>query len=210
MTGQIDHQALAQGRVYAQYRDKPKFVEWMGIVGEIANEFEPVLFGISSSYDIDSATTFELDVLGVIVGVNRSFESTLGYVPTQVGRAQVGRSQLTAATGSVNQTLSNDVFRLLIRSKIVKNNGDATLDGTIEGLRFIVATDDITIDDPEDMSFSVTFGTLTTLERQVLLEFDIIQKPQGVNLFRILEAGKTQQYGKSQRGRSQRSYGLGG
>lgn len=189
MTGQIDHEALAQGRVYAQYRDKPKFIEWMGIVGEIANEFEPVLFGISSSYDIDSATTFELDVLGVIVGVNRSFEAILGLP---------------------SQSLNNDAYRLLIRAKIARNNGDATLDSTILGLRFVVATDDITIDDPEDMSFSINFGVLTTLEKQVLAAFDIIQRPQGVNISRLFDANTRPQYGRSQYGSTQYSYGFGG
>lgn len=206
----LDHVAQSDTRIYGQYRNKPKFVAWIGINGEIANELETAFAAIRQSYDIDSATTHELDVLGRIVGVNRSFESAIGYTPTQVGRAQVGRSQVTGATGAVNQELSNDIFRLLIRSKIVKNNGDATLDGTIEGLRFIIGTDDIKIDDAEDMSFSVTFGVLTMLEKQVLLAFDIIQKPQGVGLSRILEAGTTQQYGLSQHGRSQRSYGLGG
>lgn len=210
MTVQIDHKAQAQSRIYGQYRDKPKFVEWIGINGEIGNEFEPVLFDVSESYDIDAATTHELDVLGNIVVLNRSFESELAYVATQVGSAQVGGSQLTAATGTVDQALSNAVFRLLIRAKIVKNNGDATLDGIIEALRFVVETDDIQIRDNEDMTFDVVFGVLTDLEREVLTKYAITPKPQGVRVRGFFEGNNTPQYGRSQYGNAQYAYGFTG
>jgi hypothetical protein len=189
MSSQIDHKAVAQGRVYVQYKDKPKFVQWMGVFGEMANQFEPVFEGISGSYDIDSATSYELDVLGNIVGVNRSFEGVLGLP---------------------SQELNNDAFRMLIRAKIAKNNSDATLDGIITALQFVVETDEIRINDPEDMSIEIVFGSLTSLETQVLAAFDIIPKPQGVNVAGLFVGTGTAQYGRSQYGRSQYSYGFGG
>jgi hypothetical protein len=207
----IDHKIQAQSRIYAQYRDKPKFVAWIGINGEIGNEIETAYQGVRVSYDIDNANTNELDIIGRIVVINRSFESVVEYESDQYGRNQFGSAQFMPSQGTTDQQLNDDIYRLLIKAKIAKNTNDATLDGIIQALAFIVETDDIMILDNENMSFDIEFGSLTDLERLVLTNFDIVPEPQGVRFNGYIESGSFSQFGgpASQFGRSQFAFKFG-
>lgn len=199
----IDHKDQAQSRVYAQYRDKPKTMAWIAINGDLANELEAAYQDITESYDIDSANTNELDILGRIVRINRSFESDIVIDAFLFGAAQFGAAQFRPGTGVSIQNLNNDAYRILIRAKISKNTNNATLDGIINALDFIVDTTGITIDDPEDMSFSVIFDTLTALESLIITTFDIIPKPQGVRFTGYTNLSAVSQFGRQQFGSSQ-------
>lgn len=63
---------LNYDRIYAQYRDKPKAVAWYGIVPDIGNEICSAYQSITNSYDIDSNVGAQLDVIGRVIGTNRS------------------------------------------------------------------------------------------------------------------------------------------
>ena len=202
----IDHKEQAQSRVYAQYRDKPKAFEWIGINGDLGNEIEAAYQDIASSYDIDTANTNELDILGRIVGINRSFESKIIIDAFLFGASQFGAAQFRPGSGVAIQDLNNDAYRLLLRAKISKNTNDATLDGIINALDFIVETTGIVIDDPEDMSFSITFDILTALESLIITTFDIIPKPQGVRFTGYTDLSAVSQFGRQQFGSSQFAY----
>ena len=205
----IDHKEQAQSRVYAQYRDKPKTFEWIGINGELGNEIETVYQNILSSYDIDNANTDELNILGRIVVISRSFESSVSIESFLFGAAQFGAAQFRVGQGTTDQSLNNDIYRLLIKSKIAKNTNDATLDGIINAIDFIIETTNIQIDDPEDMSFSLIFDTLTQLEKLVLSTFDIAPKPQGVRFTGYTDLSAVTQFGRQQFGSSQFAYKFG-
>ena len=205
----IDHKEQAQSRVYAQYRNKPKAFEWVGINGELGNEIETAYQDILLSYDIDSANTEELNILGRIVVINRSFEAAIDIPSYLFGSAQFGSAQFRAASGVTDQSLNDDVYRVLIKAKIAKNNNDATLDGIIQAISFMVETTDIQIEDPENMSFSMIFGSLTDLERLVLSTFNIVPKPQGVRFLGFTELAAVTQFGRQQFGSSQFAYRFG-
>ena len=205
----IDHKEQAQSRVYAQYRDKPKTFEWIGINGELGNEIESIYQAIAGSYDIDTANTNELDILGRIVAISRSFESEVNVQSFLFGAAQFGAAQFRVGSGATDQELNNDIYRLLIKSKIAKNTNDATLDGIINSIDFIIETTDIQIIDPEDMSFEIIFDTLTDLEKLVLSTFDIIPKPQGVRFTGYTDLSAVTQFGRQQFGSSQFAYKFG-
>ena len=202
----IDHKEQSQSRVYAQYRNKPKAFEWIGINGELGNEIETVYQDIAASYDIDNANTDELDILGRIVVINRSFESKVITDAFLFGAAQFGAAQFRPGAGTTDQGLNNDIYRLLIKAKIAKNTNDATLDGIINAIDFIIETENIQIDDPEDMSFSFIFDTLTQLEKLVLTTFDIVPKPQGVRYSGFTDLSAVAQFGRQQFGSSQFAY----
>lgn len=203
----IDHKAQAQSRVYAQYRNKTKFMQWIAINGEIGNEIESAYQDISESYNIDNAGTAELDVLGRIVVIGRSFEAQIQLPAFLFGSSQFGGSaQFQTGAQRLIQDLSNDIYRLLIKAKIAKNTNDATLDGIIIALSEIVETSNITITDNEDMSFDIVFDSLTEIEKTVLLTFDIIPKPQGVDAANFIDLSKVTQFGRNQFGSSQLAY----
>lgn len=202
----IDHKAQAQGRVYAQYRNKPKLMDWIAINGDLGNEIEGAYQGIVTSYDIDTANTNELDIIGRIVVINRSFESDIIIDAFLFGAAQFGAAQFRPGSGTAVQNLNDDAYRILLKAKIAKNTNDATLDGIINALDFIVETTGIEIDDPEDMSFSIVFDALTDLERLIITAFDIIPKPQGVKFAGYTDLSAVSQFGRQQFGSSQFAY----
>lgn len=172
-------------RIYAQYRNKPKAVKWYRITPEMAGQFEIIYNSIRLSYDIDKATGDQLDVLGRIVVIDRSYEAQIVFDGTQWGGsdAQFGGddSMFSAASGITNAEVSDSIFRKLIKAKIAKNNSDATIDGIISALEFITDDTKIKVIDAEDMSFSIEFGmALTEIDKMLLTQFSIVPKPQGV------------------------------
>lgn len=202
----IDHKAQAQSRAYSQYQAKTKLMAWVGINGEVGNEIEAVYQHILDSYDIDTAGTNELDVIGRIVGVARTFDSQDYTDAFEFGATQFNRAQFRAGSGINIQPLNNAIYRLLIKSKISKNSNDATIDGMIVALSFLLETDGIVVVDNEDMTFSFIFDVLTRLERIVITSFDIIAKPQGVNYLGFTELAAVPQFGRQQFGYRQFGY----
>lgn len=171
MTLTMDHEARVLSRVYAQYRDKPNLVAWLLINAAIANTFEAVLEKIAASYDIDNADTNQLDVIGRIVGIGRYY-----------------------AAGA---TLTNDIYRLVLKSKVWKNNSDATIDSIIQGVSFITGITKVALVDNEDMTFTIQFfQPLTQTQRDAVTYFDIVPRPMGVMLRGFEEVAGTDRFGK--------------
>tara|TARA_R110000772_G_scaffold109924_3_gene213337 strand:- start:6522 stop:7160 length:639 start_codon:yes stop_codon:yes gene_type:complete len=190
-------------RVYAQYADKPKAVKWFNIVPDIADELFTVFDSVRGSYDIDNAKGSQLDVIGRIIVIDRSFESQVFFdVDTVFGKdtlaAQFGGvdSQFESTGTNISNTVSDSIFRVLIKAKIAKNNSDATLDGVVKALSYITSSSPIQIIDNEDMTFSVSFGTvLTDIEKFVFDTFDIVPRPQGVKFLGYVEELTVTQFG---------------
>mgnify|MGYP000521868159 CR=1 FL=1 len=195
---------IAPNRIYGQYRGdvRPKLKRWYDITRVLGCELSSVAEEIRYSYDIDNATSFELNVLGRIVGISRSFESSVNLNPSAFGKttSQFGGqiTQFGASTLVNSQELSNEIYRILIRAKIAKNTSEATLDGIISALNYIVPSPNTIIIDNEDMTFSVSFDTtLTEVQRFVLNTFDIIPRPQGVEFLGYVEEPGITEFGGS-------------
>jgi hypothetical protein len=140
-------------RMYAQYADKPKAVAWYNIIPTIASELETAYTDITASWDIDINVQAQLDVIGRIVQIVQPWDTVQ----------------------------DDDIFRALLKSKIAKNNSDATIDSIIASMSFIIDGNTITVSDFEDMSFDVQFiEPLTAQQIDLLLNFDLVPKPQGV------------------------------
>lgn len=196
---------MSNNRVYAQYADKPKAVKWFNIVPDIADELLGAFESVRGSYDIDKADGEQLDVIGRIVVIDRSFESQVFFdVDTYFGAdndaAQFGGidSQFETVGKSISNTVSDSIFRVLIKAKIAKNNNDATLDGVVHALSYITGSSPIQVIDNEDMTFSVSFGTtLTDIEKFVFDTFDIVPRPQGVKFLGYVDEETVTQFGGS-------------
>lgn len=191
-------------RIYNQYSEPkaPKATQWLNIGQTMACGLRGVFDYTRYTYDFEraNATSYELDVVGRIVGVDRSFESSFQLTPSQFGgvSSQFGGvpSQFGAASGGLSQDVNNAVFKILIKSKISKNNGAATLDDISTALQFIVNQNTVRVIDNEDMTFSVSFGSeLTPLEREVLTQFDVVPRPQGVEFLGFTEELSITQFG---------------
>ena len=194
-------------RIYAQYRDKPKAVAWYGITPTLAAEIEAAAEQVRTSYDIDTALSQSLDVIGRIVVIDRGFESQIITDPFQWGETDSdtnpiqfgGLNIMWQPTSTViSNEVSDAIFRKLIRAKIVKNNSQATLDDIVTGLEFITGISPITVIDNEDMTFSVSFwDTLDDISRFVITTFDILPRPQGVQFLGYTEETTLTKWGGS-------------
>lgn len=194
--GYVLDESDAPGRIYAQYRNKPKAVAWYNITKQLAAELNSVARALRVMYNIDAATGDQLDILGRIVVVPRSFTGNtnlnpgwfaeLMNAPAQCGDDSAMFSELTI---DQDAQMSDDLYRLVIKSKIVKNNSAATIEDILFGMNFLLPNANILrVTDNEDMSFSIEFyGNITELERWALLNSTLVPKPQGVRFNGFLE-----------------------
>lgn len=182
-------------RIYAQYRNKPKAKAWYDITRTLAYNLSSAADALRVMYSIDSAVGEQLDILGRIVVVSRAYISQVELDPALFAEpdgAEFGDTSAAFSETTIdNDTqMSDDLYRLVIKSKIIKNNSDATIESLLFGINFLLPDADIVrVTDNEDMSFSVEFyGNITSLQRWALLNSKLIPKPQGVQFNGFLEA----------------------
>ena len=189
-------------RVYAQYRDKPKAVAWYAIARKLGGSIEAAAEAVRKSYDIDTAEGEQLNTIGRIVVAPRSF---VGVMPMNPGLFDLtdgdefgsDDAMFSALTIDQDGQLSDELYRLVIKAKIVKNNGDATIENILDGMNFLLPQAEVLrITDGEDMSFSSEFyGQITSLERFALLNAGLVPKPQAVRFNGFLEGFKMVEFG---------------
>lgn len=189
-------------RIYAQYRDKPKAVDWYQIARTLGGSIEDAAEAVRKSYDIDNARGEQLSVLGRIVVVARSF---VGSIPMDPGLFDLtdgdefgdDEAMFSALTIDQDGQLSDELYRLVIKAKIIKNNGDATIENILDGMNFLVPNAEVLrVTDGEDMSFSIEFyGQITNLERFALLSAGLVPKPQAVRFNGFLEGFEMVEFG---------------
>ncbi|RIY41938.1 DUF2612 domain-containing protein [Neopusillimonas maritima] len=173
-------------RAYSQYRNQPKFMDWLAIARRMGGSISDAAVAVRESYDIDKARGAQLDTLGRIVVFNRDF---IGQLTMQTAEfdasdgAECGDEEATFSEARVSDDaqMADDLYRLAIKAKIMKNNGPATIESIIEEMVFLVGPSFLRINDLEDMRFSVEFaGDITELQRWALFNANLIQIPQGV------------------------------
>lgn len=189
-------------RIYAQYRTKPKAVAWYQITRKLAVELEDPATAVRVMYNIDTAVGEQLNIIGRIVVVDRIFTGEVALNPglfAEPDGAEFGDTDAMFAALYVDQDgkMSDDLYRLVIKSKIIKNNSDASIESILYGMNFLLPNADVLrVTDGEDMSFSVEFyGSLTDLERWALLNVQLVPKPQGVRFNGFLEGLDYVQFG---------------
>ena len=189
-------------RIYAQYRDKPKAFAWYEIAEKLGGSIEAAAQAVRKSYDIDTAVGEQLNVIGRIVVAPRSF---VGSMPMNPGLFDLtdgdefGDDEAMFSVLTIDQDgqLSDELYRLVIKAKIVKNNGDTTIENILDGMNFLLPNADVLrVTDGEDMSFSIEFyGEITNLERLALLNADLVPKPQAVRFNGFLEGFDMVEFG---------------
>lgn len=189
-------------RIYAQYRDKPKAVAWYAIAKRLGGSLEDAAEAARKSYDIDNVFGEQLNVIGRIVVAPRSF---VGAFPMNPGLFDLTDGDEFGDDGAMfsalmidqDGQLSDDLYRLVIKAKIIKNNGDATIENILDGMNFLLPRADVLrVTDGEDMSFSIEFyGEITNLERFTLLNAGLVPKPQTVKFNGFLEGFEMVEFG---------------
>ena len=189
-------------RIYAQYRNKPKAVAWFDIAQRLGGDLDAAAQAVRRSYDIDTAEGEVLDVIGRIVVVPRSF---LADVPMSPGLFALTDGDEFGDTGAMfspltisqDQELADELYRIVIRAKIIKNTGDATIENILYGMNFLLPNAQVLrVADGENMTFSIEFyGEISNLERFALLNATLVPKPQGVEFSGFLEGLGISEFG---------------
>lgn len=183
-------------RIYAQYRNAPKAVAWYNITRQLAAQLGTGATGVRNMYDIDRNSGAQLDVIGRVVVQSREFTGQVAMVPGWCATvanapAECGDELAMCSALNVDQDsqMSDDLYRLAIKAKIIKNNSDATIDSILDGMNFLLPNADVLrVTDDEDMSFSIEFyGNITELERWALRNQSFVPKPQGARFNGFLE-----------------------
>lgn len=175
-------------RIYAQYADKPKFVEWMNVTRNIGEELARGADEVRKCLDLETATGESLEIIGRIVVVDRIRKEVLlnpGIFDDPEG-TQYADTDRTFSEWSVlsNDELNDQMLRLAIRAKIIKNTANPTQDELLAAFRSLFPNGNVfRLINHHDMSFSVEYiGVLSQLEQWLIDLDDFIPTPQGVRL----------------------------
>ena len=196
----IDHSATGAGRVALQYSQSPKFLAYLRALLGPMDELEAVFQKIALQADIDQAEGVNLDVIGDIVGIDR-------IIPESVQLAFFGFADNAAAlnfgeegspgTGGrlydegepylATSVLNDPEYRLLIRTKIVKNHATGRNEDVLTGLAYLFDSDatgvPVSVDDVGGMTIQIAVGRLLTyLEKVLITTLDVLPRPAGVRI----------------------------
>lgn len=190
----LDFRGSYFDRVYAQYRTKKKASEWYGILRFLADGLSVPAYGVRSSYNIDMASGEILDVIGRVVVASRNFIAMPELYPglfdltdgDQFGDDDAMFSETSVGTDSV---MSNALYRLVIKSKISKNNGDATFESILDAVSFLLpSSKNLRIIDDEAGSFQIEYsGRISDLEKWALTNNDLVPRPLGITFTGFVE-----------------------
>lgn len=156
----------------AQHRKAVGFMTWIDTLLSLSDPVYKVGVFLDAFFDIDNAIGGQLDILGTILGVSR----VLNYEPPQ----------------GLSPVLTDELYRLILKCKIVKNHWDGK-EETLYRLWATIFDTPIIIQDNQDMSFdAVIVSPVTSMIRvRELAEHGyIVPKPEGVRIkFAYLEKG---------------------
>lgn len=200
--GYVEKVAQPPDRIYAQYRNKKKALLWYEIARTLATQLSDASQFVRTMYFIDGATGDMLDVLGRIVVMPRNYFGKVDLNPgvfADPDGSEFGdeSAMFSALSTDQDSKMSDDLYRLAIKSKIIKNNSDATIDEILRNVNFLLPTaQTLRLVDNEDMSFSIEFyGRISELERWALLNGSLVPKPQGVKFNGFFEGVGYVQFG---------------
>lgn len=185
----VDDNSDPLRRVYAQYRNKPSLVAWMQVCTTLGADIYQTAQLLRKSYSVDDVSGELLNIIGRVVVLPRGYLAPVNLNPPMVASAantpwDVGMSdqQLSALSTDQDTAMSDDLYRLGIKAKIVKNNTAATIEDVLFGANFLLPDANVQrVVDNEDMTFSIEYtGIITDLESYALSNSSLIPTPQGV------------------------------
>lgn len=189
----IDHIELAESRIATQFKESTNLISYIKALLYEANTLEQVIQDILDKRWIDTAEGVNLDIIGAIVGQPRIIigAELFGYFGFAVnaesgpfgssGDPSLGdrfRSRSEPTNG--NRELSDSEYRVWIRARISKNRTSSTPEDVINQIAFILEAEQVIFIDG-NTEYQVSVGKiLSSDEKSILLNTDIIPKTAGV------------------------------
>ena len=148
-------------RITSQHKTKPKYMEFLAARLEPFIDLARVLESFDEAFDLEKAVGVQLDIIGQFVGLNR----LLTFQPE----------------GGLSPVLKDDMYRILLKAKISKNNWNGTATGMYELWQTLFPEYTILIRDNQDMTMTVYTDMSTPFMLSQLIQYEyIIPKPMGV------------------------------
>lgn len=155
--------------ITSEHIDKPNFIAWLSSSLNIVDGVYNLISNMDNDFDIDNAIGIQLDMLGTIIGRNR----TLNFQPLN---------------GS-DPILDDTDYKLVLRAKIAMNNWQGTIPQMYEIWDNIFDDIHLQIEDNQNMSFIAYIIGYVDQARQNLIQHQyIVPKPEGVS---VTYVGKT-------------------
>jgi len=149
------------GLVSSQYKTAPNFAAWRAIKLKPLADIMSCAATITSAYDLDTAVGVELDILGQVIGANRTvpFQPSMGVSPI----------------------LDDTTYRLLLYAK----RGINTWNGKILSLyplwQTLFPSGNIIFIDNQNMTATIILaGTFTSIQSDLIENDLIVPRPEGV------------------------------
>lgn len=150
------------GLITSEHYKKPKFMEWVKAGINYLDSVCIVSGFIGTEFDIDKALGIQLDIIGDIVGVKR----TLSFQPLDY-----------------SAVLDDEMYRLMIKARIIANQWDGTIPGIQELWSNIFREYPLSIVDNQDMSMKVSvYGNPSDFVQEITSHGYVVPKPSGVRI----------------------------
>lgn len=149
---EVDYLTETLGRVTEQFKGKPIYAAFINIVMQQILELQQAFKDLKQLRSIDTASGEQLDVIGRLVGQERTLVNydvfpyfgfngatgaeTFGTV-TDPAIGGVFKSYLQQEGSSA--TVDDETYRFLIKARIIANTTKATPEAVISGLNFITS-----------------------------------------------------------------------
>lgn len=196
--------------ITSEYRRSVNFTAMVEKLLSYGLDLDSSATDLITAFEVDCATTAQLDILGAIVGVSRqlTFEPSAAAAgdivcpaPTEIASGteypiiNTPEPQNMASVSFIsgfppggmndsNSMMDDDLFRLLIKARIIQNAWKGTITELYELWESVMGKDKhLSIEDLQDMSFNIVLqGDYTALERELIIHAYIIPKPEGVRI----------------------------
>jgi len=199
----VDYLEQSRENITEQFKDKVTIDRILQLLATEKLEIQDVLKDLKQKRSIDTAEGVQLDILGAIVGQDRTlinvdvfnFFGFLGIDNGSFGDVN------TSAIGSVfwdintprfgNITLTDVMYRLFIKARIATNNTKCTPEDVMKFANFIFETQGSTVQYEGGASYTLMIGKmLSSFEKSLLTYVDerggfkrpFLPKPAGVGV----------------------------
>ena len=150
-----------QALLTSEYALSPKLNQLLYVLLKKFDDVSQVMVQLDTALDLDIAVGAQLDMLGSIVGANR----TVGFQPS----------------GGVSPVLDDATYRIYIKAKIAQNQWDGTLVGLYPIWASLFPDGKIIIIDNQNMTCDITLtGTFTSILQDLIVNGYIVPRPEGV------------------------------
>lgn len=149
------------GLLTSQYVNSPKLNALLYVLLKKFDDVSQVLVQLDTALDLDVAVGAQLDLLGSVVGANR----TVGFQPRN----------------SISPVLDDTTYRLYIKAKIAQNQWDGTLPSLYPIWASLFPAGKIIIIDNQNMTADITLtGSFTSIIQDLITNGYIVPRPEGV------------------------------